>query len=182
MPGSMQCILAMTMVATGAAEQVRLPAIPLPALPQQTLPQTLDQVQSESLDRLSSLRRLEIGRLIRGNARVVDTDPNGEPVVRNEILGLAPTDAALDHARSLGFIVDREQTLGGMNFRLVVFRAPQGMSTKRALRTLREADPGGSYDYNHIYSGGGMTAGGAPSPGGSQTTIPTAPEAPASMP
>jgi hypothetical protein len=178
MPGSMQYILAMTMVATGATAQVRLPAIPLPTLPQQTLPQTLDQVQSESLDRLSALRHLEIGRLIRGNPRVVDADPNGEPVVRNEILGLAPSDAALDHARSLGFTVDREQIIGGMNIRLVVFRAPQGMSTKRALRTLREADPGGSYDYNHIYSGGGATG----SRGATQTTDPRVPDAPASMP
>jgi subtilisin family serine protease len=183
MPRSMQYVIAMIMVATGATAQVRLPAIPLPALPRQTLPQTLDQVQSDSLDRLSALRHLEIGRLIRGNARIVDADPNGEPVVRNEILGLAPTDAVLDHARSLGFIVDREQTIPGMNIRLVVFRAPGGMSTKKALRTLREADPSGSYDYNHIYTGGGATAGGTPSRGGRQTAGPTtAPHAPASIP
>jgi hypothetical protein len=174
----MQYILAMTMVAAGATAQVRLPAIPLPALPQQTLPQTLDQVQSQSLDRLSALRHLEIGRLIRGNPRIVDTDPNGEPVVRNEILALAPTDAALVHARSLGFIADREQTIGAMNFRLTVFRAPPGMSTKKALRTLREADPGGSYDYNHIYSGGG-TAGGAPFQARGDTAEPTVQDAPA---
>ncbi len=149
MPRRMQYIAAMTMVAAGATAQVRLPTVPLPALTQQTLPQTLDQVQSQSLDRLSALRHLEIGRLIRGNSRVVDADPNGEPVVRNEILGLAPADAALDHARSIGFVVDREQSIGAMNIRLVVFRAPGGMSTKKALRTLREADPAGSYDYNH---------------------------------
>ena len=178
MPGSVQYILAMTMVAAGATAQVRLPAIPLPALPQQTLPQTLDQVQSQSLDRLSALRHLEIGRLIRGNPRIVDADPNGEPVVRNEILGLAPTDAALVHARSLGFIVDREQTIGAMNFRVTVFGTPPGMSTKKALRTLREADPSGSYDYNHIYSGGGA-AGGAPSRAQWESTEPTGQDAPA---
>jgi Subtilase family len=155
MPGSLHYVLAMTMTATAAVAQVRLPAIPLPALPLQTLPQTLDQVPSQSLDRLSDLRHLEITRLIRANRQVVDTDPNGEPVIRNEILGLSPTDAALDHARSLGFIVDREPIIGIMNIHLVVFRAPQGMSTKKALRTLRQADPGGSYDYNHIYTGGG---------------------------
>jgi len=33
MPGSMHYILAMTMIATGATAQVRLPAISLPALP-----------------------------------------------------------------------------------------------------------------------------------------------------
>jgi len=178
----MQYIAAMTMVAAGATAQVRLPTVPLPALTQQTLPQTLDQVQSQSLDRLSALRRLEAGRLIRGNARVVDADPNGEPVVRNEILGLAPTDAALDHAHALGFLVDREQSIGAMNIRLVVIRAPRGMSTKKALRTLREADPGGSYDYNHIYSGGGATGGGAPFRSGGETTDPKGHDASTSMP
>jgi len=178
MPGSAQYILAMTMVAAGATAQVRLPAIPLPALPPQTLPQTLDQVQSQSLDRLSALRHLEIGRLIRGNPLIVDADPSGEPVVRSEILGLAPTDAALVHARSLGFIVDREQTIGAMNLRVTVFGTPPGMSTKKALRTLREADPSGSYDYNHIYSGGGA-AGGAPSRALGESTEPTGQDAPA---
>src|ERR1700737_243267 len=163
MLGSMHYILAMTMIATGATAQVRLPTISLPALPLQTLPQTLDQAGSQSLDRLSGLRHLEIGRLIRANQRVVEADPKGEPVDRNEILGLGPTEAAVDHARELGFLVDREQTIGGMNLRVVVFRAPRGLTTKKALRTLREADPGGSYDYNHIYSGG-ASSGPAPSP------------------
>jgi hypothetical protein len=172
----MHYILAMTMAATAATAQVRLPAVPVPALPLQTLPQTLGQVQSQTLGRLSELRHLEIGRLIRANPRVVDADPNGEPVVRNEILGLAPTDAELEHARSLGFIVDREQTLGGLDIRLVVFKAPQGMSTKKALRALREADPGASYDYNHIYSGGG-----AVSRGGRETIDTASHDAPASV-
>jgi hypothetical protein len=181
MPGSIYTILAMTLVATGATAQVRLPSIPLPALPLQTLPQTLDQAESQSLDRFSGLRHLEIGRLIRANPRVVDSDPNGEPVVRNEILGMAPTDAALDHARSLGFTVDREQAIGAMNIRLVVFRAPEGMTTKKALRTLREADPGGSYDYNHIYSGAGASGGRAQSRGVAATAG-TARDAPAPAP
>jgi hypothetical protein len=181
MPGSMHYILAMTMVATGATAQVRLPAISLPALPLKTLPQTLDQAGSQALDRLSELRHLEIGRLIRANPRVVDADPNGEPVVRNEILGLGPTEAALDHARALGFMVDREQTIGGMNIRVTVLRAPQGMTTKQALRTLREADPGGSYDYNHIYSGG-ASGRRAPSPSSTETAGTTARDTPASLP
>jgi hypothetical protein len=164
MPGSIYAILAMTLIATGAAAQVRLPSLPLPAQPLQTPPlqtlqQTLDQTEPQSLDRLTRLRHLEIGRLIRANPRFVDADPNGEPVVRNEILSLAPTDAALDHARSLGFIVDREQSIAAMNIRVVVLRAPQGMTTQKALRTLRDADPAGSYDYNHIYSGGGAIGG-----------------------
>jgi subtilisin family serine protease len=152
---STRYLWAMTLVAAAATAQVRLPSIPLPASPLQVVPQTLNQVQPGSLEQLSAVRHLENARLIRTNRRLVDTDPAGEPVVRSEILGLSPADAALDRVRSLGFTVDREQSIGGMNIRVVVFRAPQGMSTKKALRTVREADPGGSYDYNHIYGGGG---------------------------
>jgi hypothetical protein len=153
---STRYLLAMTLFAAAATAQVRLPSIPLPASPLQVLPQTLSQVQPGSLEQLSAVRHLENARLIRTNRRLVDTDPAGEPVVRSEILGLSPADATVNRVRSRGFTIDREQSIGGMNIRVVVFRAPQGMSTKKALRTLREADPGGSYDYNHIYAGGGM--------------------------
>ncbi len=153
----MHYLLAMTLLAASATAQVRLPAVPLPALPLQTLPQTLGQLP-QSLDRLSDLRHLEIGRLIRANRRIIDTDPNGEPVIRSEILALSPSEAALNGARSLGFIVDREQSIDAMNIRLAVLRAPPSLSTKKALRVLREADPDGSYDYNHIYTGGGANA------------------------
>jgi hypothetical protein len=158
-------LLAATMTTTAATAQVRLPSIPLPT---QGLSVTrpLDEVETQSLDRLSDLRHLTIDRLIRTNPRLVDEDPNGEPVVRHEILGLSPAEAALDRARSLGFKVNREQTLDGMNLRLVVFDGPSGMSTRKALRILREADPGGSYDYNHIYTGGGEVSRGREVSGG----------------
>src|ERR1035437_10292776 len=100
MPGSRRYILAMTMVAGAVTAQVRLPALPVPALPLQVLPQTLDPIESRTLDRLSDLRHLEIHRLIRANRRIIDADPNGEPVVRNEVLASSPTDAAVDPARA----------------------------------------------------------------------------------
>jgi len=89
------CLTGLTMLATTATAQVRLPSIPLPV---QGLGVTrpLDEVESQSLDRLSDLRQLTIERLIRDNPRLIDEDPNGEPVVRHEILGLSPTEAALD--------------------------------------------------------------------------------------
>src|SRR3984957_5981975 len=153
------CILSMILAAGAANAQIRLPALPLPTLPLQTLPQTLGQIQAQTSDQLSELRRLEVGRLIRANRRVVDTDQTGDPIVRNEILGLSPADAAVDRARAAGFTVDREQVIAPMNLRLVVFKAPQNLSTKQALRVLRDADPGGSYDFNHIYSGAGSLQG-----------------------
>ena len=148
-------LLALTMLAAAAAAQVHLPAIPQPGRSLLPMQHGLSEWLSNSLEQLSNLRHLVIDQLIRANPRLVGEDPNGEPVVLHEILGLSPTDAALDRARSLGFAVDREQTLDAMNIRLVVFATPRGMSTMKALRTLRDADPGGSYDYNHIYTGSG---------------------------
>jgi subtilisin family serine protease len=173
MTGPKQCILAMTLLATSAAAQIRLPSVPLPNLPQplQTLPQT----------GLDDLRHLEITRLIRVNRRVVDTDPNGEPVVREEILALSPTEAALTHAAGLNFVVDRERIIAAMNIRVVIFKAPQGMSTKAALRKLREADPAGTYEYNHIYSGSGMFNGNM-SDAGMTASIESAQDAPRATP
>jgi hypothetical protein len=160
----------MTMTAAAATAQVRLPVVQLPALPVQTLPQTLGQVPFQSLEQLSDVRHLEISRLIRGNRRIMDSDPNGEPVIRSEVLAMSPSDAALDGARSLGFVIDREHDIAGMNIRLVVLRAPAALSTRKALRVLRQADPDGSYDYNHIYSGSGENSPNSPAIADSQAT------------
>ena len=67
-------------------------------------------------------------------------------------------DDALAQAESRGFVVDRQQTIAAADIRLVVLKAPADLSTQKALRELRDADPKGVYDYNHIYSGGGAVS------------------------
>jgi hypothetical protein len=161
--------------------QIRLPA--LPALPLQGLPQGLDRTTATALDPLTDARQLEISRLIRANRRTVDTDPNGEPVVREEILALSPDAAALALARSLGFSIARQQSLAAGNIQLIVLRAPAGKSTTRALRALRAADPRGVYDYNHLYTGSGTPATGMPTEAPAATPPePTAPRKSATPP
>ena len=49
----------------------------------------------------------------------------------------------------------REATLAPLAIRIVVLRAPDGMRVRTALRRLARLDPGGSYDYNHVYLGSG---------------------------
>src|SRR5580692_4190801 len=103
--------LALSLLAAAASAQIRLPPLPLqlPGLPLQSAAQNLDPIDAQSLQRLSAVRRLEINRLVRGNRRVLDRDPNGEPVIRNEILALSPSEAAAASARALNFVVAREQ-------------------------------------------------------------------------
>jgi hypothetical protein len=144
-----------------AQAQLRVPALPVPGLPLQAVPDALNSLDSRSVERLSELRHLEIDRLIRANRRLVEADPHGEPIVRNEVLALSLTETALLRAESAGFSVDREQTMAGTEIRLTVLKAPSGMSTKKALQELRTLDPMGSYDFNHIYTGGGTVGGGA---------------------
>ena len=152
----MRYVLAMMIAAGAASAQVRLPGLPLPSLPLPSVSQTLDQTAARSVDRLSALRRLSNERLLRANRTTLDADPAGEPVLRDEILVYSPTDTALDRARALGFTIDRERLIGGLQFRVVVLRAPPSMATKKALGQLRAIDPDGLYDYNHVYSSGGL--------------------------
>ena len=69
-------------------------------------------------------------------------------------------------------VVAREARLEALDITVVVLRAPEGISTRRALKQLRSADPQGSYDYNHLYLESGVVA---------STGKPSAPAA-ASMP
>lgn len=149
-------ILAIAAVATPVSAQLRLP-LSTPGLPLAPLPQTLDQFDAQSIDRLTDLRHLYIRRLIGANRRLIEADPNGEPIVRNEILAMSPDAAAASRALALGFAVMREQTITA-SLRLLVLKVPDGMSTEKALRVLRAADPTGTYDFNHIYTDGGAVA------------------------
>jgi subtilisin family serine protease len=150
--GLMAIVLACT-----ARSQVRLPSLPAVGLPLQGVQQTL--AGTAALDPLNDLRQVQITRLIRANRRLIDTDPKGETVVRNEVLALLPSQSAVQNALARGYEVEREQRILNFDIHLVVFRAPAGMSTAQALRALRQADPGGNYDYNHIYSSSGLVDG-----------------------
>ncbi len=155
-------------LANPAPAQVRLPGAQLPVLPTQKLTQAIGQAGTDTLDQLSDLRHLQIARLIRANPRTIATDPHGNPIVRDELLAFSPSASAMEAARALGFGVAREQTIEDLDIRLVVLRPPSKLSIAKALSRLREADPAGSYDFNHIYSGGGIAA-----------SAPAAPPAPA---
>jgi subtilisin family serine protease len=160
-----RCALALLLYTQAVGAQIRLPQLPV-ALPTQALRNTsqlLDQTGTRTLEHLSDLRLLEITRLARSNPATLELDPDGQLMVRNEILALTPTGSAVDQARAAGFTVLREQNLQALGLHVVVLGIPSRLSAKKALRRLRESDPGGTYDYNHIYLGSGsMDTSGAP--------------------
>jgi len=148
--------LAITLVHAREAEaQVRLPGA-LPALPQR-LTQAVGQTGANSFEQLSELRHVQIASLIRANPRTIAADPHGNPIVRDELLAFSPSAPALEAARALGFRMVREQTIDDLDIHLVVLQPPK-TGIAKALRQLREADPAGTYDFNHIYTGSGMVS------------------------
>jgi subtilisin family serine protease len=154
--------LALTLAAPAAMSQIRLPSVPLTSVPLLSRPlgavdQSLDDAESRSLAALSQVRELQIHRLIRANPQSIDVDDHGNPIVRGEVLALSPSEQALLRAAALHFELLREQMIEAMNIRVVVFRIPAGVGTRKALRELRDSDPGGVYDFNHIYSGSGSS-------------------------
>jgi hypothetical protein len=149
----------LTAAAVPCAQAQILPPVQLPNLPvldTQPLNRTVNGVLEQAdPQRLQELRQLRIRNLLRTNRAVLEADPRGAPIVRNEVVALSPTQEALDRARAAGFGIGRTRALEGLDVTIVVLQAPAGMSTRRALQRLREADPEGTYDFNHIYLGSG---------------------------
>jgi len=163
-------------MAAQAAAQVGLPAVRLPSLPPVAAP-ALPSVglpplteQAAALGELSpgslrELRQQRIRELLRRHRDVLEADPHGAPIVRRELLAFSPQQGALELALAAGYTVVRERVLEELGARLVVLRAPD--DTARSLTRLQALDPGGSYDFNHVYLPSGAPSGAveaAPSP------------------
>lgn len=151
--------------AVPAHAQLGLPRVTLPTLPRELprLPSVAQPDATQTLAPLQTLRRTTVRELLRNHADVLEADPAGEPVRRRELLLAGPTQATLDAARALGFVVLREQLLQELDLRQVVLLAPPGMETAAALARLRSLDPQLDVDFNHIYTRSGEAAGAAAS-------------------
>jgi hypothetical protein len=157
--GRLACALLLCW-AGGAQAQLRLPAL--------NLPQPLGHGGLDSLMRpgerllertvpgdLRALRLNAVASLLQRHPTLIEADPRGEPIVRRELLANSPSPAALRAAAELGFEVVREEGFAELGESLVVLRVPANLGTQDALMRLRELDPGGSWDFNHLYTGSG---------------------------
>lgn len=169
-------LLAAVGAAGVAGAQITLPPVPGVPLPQPQLPGLPGTISdtlrvAESVP-LADLRRLRVRELLRSERKTVELDPNGEPILRRQIGALSPSPEALARARDAGFTILREDLLGALGIRLVILQAPDGMSTRRALKRMRALDPGGSYDFHHLYVESGVVM-----PAGAGQAEPAAPAA-----
>jgi hypothetical protein len=163
-------LLAILILGPAAEAQIGPIRTPLPGLPigvpglpgglgpaggaQQLLGAPISEVA-----RLEQARKRRIELLLRRHADVLEADPSGDPIVRGELLAFSPTDAALGRALGAGFSMLHQSSLAPLGVRIAVLGAPRGTSTRRALDLLRRLDPGGTYDYNNIYTDSGAAAG-----------------------
>jgi subtilisin family serine protease len=137
--------------AANASAQLRLPNLPLPQLPINTplLRDTGRLLDRTDLGNLAASRLEQVTSLLRQHRDVLEPDPRGEPVVRHEILAWSPSEASLAAARAVGLRIVAAEAGAST----VVLRVPADVDTATMLERLRQLDPDGVYDYNHIYTG-----------------------------
>lgn len=151
-----------------AAAQLRLPSLPsmpsLPALPSPSpVTEPVRRELSPVLERVRA-RQERIGEMLRERSQYLEADPQGQPLVRGELVVASPSETLLAAAQGEGFTLVRQRNLDGLDMRIVTLRAPAGWDTPRALRRLREIDPQASVDFNHLYLESGEAGAARPAP------------------
>jgi subtilisin family serine protease len=112
---------------------------------------------------LLELRRERLRALARANAKALEIDRAGDPVRKGEVIVMSPSDEALTRAQGAGFRVVTRQSDEALGLSTVILAAPRGKSAEAGLKALRDLDPAGQYELNHVYEPAG--AGLAPSVG-----------------
>jgi subtilisin family serine protease len=150
-----------------AQAQLRLPQLPqlpgvsrLPGTLDRVLPQPLPEILS-STTQLLDQRIVHVRELLRRHPDLVEADPVGAPIRRQELLLIAPSEAALAVAVGLGLVKLREESWPELDLQQVVLRVPAGLDTAEALARLRAAQPDLQADFNHLYALSGDVAAGA---------------------
>lgn len=147
-----------------------LPGVPLPGSVGSLAGGVTDRVSDRVSGHLDA-----VNRLLRSNPRQLERGERGEVAVRAEILALAPAEATLAAARAAGFTVIADTADAELGLRLVTLRPPGRQSIRQALKRLRDLDPDGAYDLNHIFTPGASATGTMlPAPGTATGAIPAA--------
>ncbi|GAA0867468.1 S8 family serine peptidase [Brevundimonas basaltis] len=157
--------LAVLLAAAPASAQIGLPGgVPgvrgLPGDLPNRLPVDTDRLQDGVRGRVD--RALQAPRRVRDligrSDGALEADPYGWPVLRAEIVAVDLSPAGRRAALDAGFSVVREQQLDGLDLAVVVLSPPHGLPLRRALDRLRDLDPAGTFEFNHIYSPAGALA------------------------
>ena len=164
-PGTCR-ILALALLACGSAHaQLRLPALgntlsPITRSPLLQRVEPLVDTVLAPVD-LATARLNDVAERAREHRRELDRDPQGELIVRAELLAQPSSPAARDALLAAGYQPLREDALAGLDEALLVLKAPPGVALADALARARALDPDGAYDFHHVYASSGSVDGGA---------------------
>jgi subtilisin family serine protease len=147
------CAGMLLLLRTSPAQVVlpKLPDLP-PPLPLPEPAPLLKDTTGTAIESVRSSTRLRANALLRRYPRQVERDPRGAPVVRSVIIALSPDPQALQQALDAGYQILADTDLAPIEERVVTLLAPRDVSTQRALQQLRQRDPEGSYDFDHLYT------------------------------
>lgn len=139
-------------LATPAHSQVRVPSISVPTAPLPTVVRDAGTLATGTVGAVvADARRLTIERLLKDNHAVLDRDPRGNPIVRDELVALLSADRAGAVAWPAGVRVLRRAPVASLDLELLVLSVPPGRSIHRLLKELRRSDAATVFDYNHLY-------------------------------
>ena len=167
--------LAVLCVAAPARAQIGLPGLPgLPRTLPDRLPVDPDRLQDRLGDRVDRALQApaRLRDLVRRSDGALEADPLGWPVVRAEIVAVDPSPQGRRAALDAGFSIVREDRLDGLDLAVVVLGPPRGLSLRRAIDRLRDLDPDGVYEFNHVHSPAGAI-GDAASPPPNPNPVPS---------
>lgn len=168
-PSALSCLLSrpalLTLVMALAASASAPPAL---AQATRVVPSGVDQVlrlpgqtlrdMQELADPLTDAtlrpvidRARESRRLLRRHPDLLDRDPAGDLVMKHRVLAIEPSADALARSIGAGFVEVERRNLEELGIQVVVLQAPARLDTRAAIALLRELDPTGSYEYDHLY-------------------------------
>ena len=169
--------LAVALLSTAAAHaQLRLPSLgstlsPIARAPVLQRVEPLVDTALAPVD-LAAARLQETARRLRAHSRELDRDPQGELIVRAEVLAQPSSPAARAALLAAGFKTLREDTLEGLGDALVVLKPPSGLEFEDAVARARSIDPAGVYDFHHVYLGSGSVGTASPAASAAALALP----------
>ena len=149
-------IVGIMLIATGAttvaSAQINVPGVPLPQLPR--LPVGTDPVTGTlrtATSALTEARKLRVREILRTERATVESDPDGQPILRRQVGALSPTPAALEGARRPDSRCCARNPWTRSASRSSCSRrrtgCPRGTRSKPCASSTRKAQS----DYNHLY-------------------------------
>lgn len=125
-------------------------------------------VSTLSPSSLLSLRRDRLHALVRNNRAELDVDDAGNPIRRDEIIGLNLSADSLARAKAAGFQLERQEAIGDTGIAITVLRPPSDKPARKAIRQLQASDPAGNYTLDHVYEPARAPLGAEPGPAAQQ--------------